>query len=160
MALATLPAVGKAMGALPSVALPPDPVTVPPTNRLKTSTPTSNSLFSVISAMTTSISTCATEVSRLRTNCWMRTMSSFVAITNSVFVRGSGRMRTPSAYCNKPVFRVPVEPPPVTGGGGMDGGRAPVVVEPEDEVVRRGVVETEPPVISAFSNEAMSSAVA
>ena len=116
--------------------LPPVCVVCPAlTNRLKTSTPTSNSLFSVSSAITTSICTWATEVSMLLTNCSMRTMSSLVAITRSEFVRGSGRICTPSAYCKKPVsVPLPAEPPD-EGGGGIAGGRAPVDVVLELPVV-------------------------
>jgi len=48
---------------------------------------------------------------------------------------------------------IPEPKNPPAGGGGMDAGRAPVVVVPLDDEVRRGVAETDAPVMSEFSND-------
>jgi hypothetical protein len=70
-------------------------------------------------------------------------MSSLVAITSKEFVRGSGRMWTPSAYCRKPVFAAPAPALLLIVGAGTDGARAPVVVVPVEDVVRRVEEEEE-----------------
>ena len=87
-------------------------------------------------------------------------MSSFVAITNKEFVRGSGKIRTPCANCKNPVS-VAAPPPPTlawTGGGGGVAVRPPLEVELLDD--RRLVNVCDPPVINALMADAASSAVA